>query len=89
MKLSEQQVKAIKRKRGELNLTTNALANETGVSRYTLSAIINHDRRKVQERTFLKLNDWLIDQYTSLKQQLSHKKASKQNKKSSLKEVEK
>ena len=81
MKLSEQQVKAIKRKRGELNLTINVLANDTGVSRYTLSAIINHDRRKVQQRTFLKLNDWLIDQYTSLKQWLSHKKASKQNKK--------
>ena len=57
MKLSEQQVKAIKRKRGELNLTINVLANDTGVSRYTLSAIINHDRRKVQQRTFLKLND--------------------------------
>ena len=67
MKLSNQQITAIKRKRGELNLTTSKLADETGISRYTLSDIINRNKRNVQQKTFLKLNNWLIEQYTTLK----------------------
>ena len=89
MKLSERQVLEVKRKRGELNLKNTELANATGINRHTLGQILNHDHRNVNKSTFYKLNDWLIDQCTSLKQQLSHKKASKQKKKSSLKEVEK
>lgn len=67
MILSERQVLEVKRKRGELNLKNIELANATGINRHTLGQILNHDHRNVNKSTFYKLNDWLIDQYTSLK----------------------
>lgn len=64
MQLTEKQVLAIKRKRGELDLTMNALAEITGVSKWTLIDIFKHHHRNVNSITFKKLNDWLIDEYT-------------------------
>lgn len=63
MKLSEQQVTAIKRKRGELDLSITNLANATGVSKWTLIDIFKHDHRNVNSITFKRLNDWLIKEY--------------------------
>ena len=63
MKLTENQVIAIKRKRGELNMSIRGLERATGVSRWTLIDIFKHDHRNVSSKTFKKLNDWLIDQY--------------------------
>ena len=63
MKLTDQQVTAIKRKRGELDLSIVGLANATGVSKWTLIDIFKHDHRNVNSATFKKLNDWLINQY--------------------------
>ena len=63
MKLSENQVIAIKRKRGELDMSINGLEKATGVSRWTLISIFEHDHRNVSSKTFKKLNDWLINQY--------------------------
>ncbi|NRO54010.1 helix-turn-helix domain-containing protein [Lactobacillus helveticus] len=63
MKLTDQQVTAIKRKRGELDLSIVSLANATGVSKWTLIDIFKHDHRNVNSVTFKKLNDWLINQY--------------------------
>lgn len=63
MKLTEQQVIAIKRKRGELDLTLTQLADETGVNQWTLRDIFKHDHRNVTTATFTKLNNWLINQY--------------------------
>jgi len=63
MKLSEQQVTAIKRKRGELDLSIVNLANVTGVSKWTLIDIFKHDHRNVTSITFKRLNDWLINEY--------------------------
>ena len=63
MKLTENQVIAIKRKRGELDLSITDLANTTGVSKWTLIDIFKHDHRNVNSKTFKKLNDWLINQY--------------------------
>ena len=63
MKLSENQVIAIKRKRGELNMSIKGLERATGVSRWTLIDIFKHDHRNVNSKTFKKLNDWLINQY--------------------------
>lgn len=40
MKLTEQQVLALKRKRGEKNLSIGALAKSVGLSRWTISRII-------------------------------------------------
>ena len=65
MKLTDQQVTAIKRKRGELDLSINDLANTTGVSKWTLISIFKHDHRNVTSITFKKLNDWLIDEYNN------------------------
>lgn len=67
MKLSSQQLIALKRKRGEKNLTIYELANEIGVSRFTISRIINNDCQNVTSTTVKKVNDWLIDQYTTIK----------------------
>ena len=63
MKLTENQVIAIMRKRGELNMSIRGLERATGVSRWTLIDIFKHDHRNVNSKTFKKLNDWLIDQY--------------------------
>lgn len=63
MKLTENQVIAIKRKRGELDMSINGLEKATGVSRWTLISIFKHDHRNVSSKTFKKLNDWLINQY--------------------------
>lgn len=63
MKLTDQQVTAIKRKRGELDLSITDLANTTGVSKWTLIDIFKHNHRNVTSITFKKLNDWLITEY--------------------------
>lgn len=63
LKLSEQQVTAIKHKRGELDLSITSLASITGVSRWTLIDIFKHDHRNVNSVTFKRLNDWLISEY--------------------------
>ena len=63
MELTESQVMAIKRKRGELDLSITALANTTKVSKRTLIAIFKHEHRNVTKTTFKKLNDWLIAEY--------------------------
>lgn len=65
MKLTDQQVTAIKRKRGELDLSIVGLANATGVSKWTLISIFKHDHRNVTSNTFKRLNDWLIAEYNN------------------------
>lgn len=65
MELSESQVTAIKRKRGELDLSITDLANTTGVSKWTLIDIFKHNHRSVTSITFKKLNDWLIAEYNN------------------------
>lgn len=65
MFLSDQQVIAIKRKRGELNLSTVALGRELGVSRWTLDNIFKRNHRKVTPATYKKLSDWLINEYAT------------------------
>lgn len=65
MLLTEQQVTAIKRKRGELDLSITDLANTTGVSKWTLIDIFKHKHRNVTSITFSKLNNWLIDEYNN------------------------
>lgn len=67
MKLSEEQITAIKRKKGELNISVVELANRIGVSRYVLYRIFSGKHSNVYPSTFKKLNDWIIDQYTTLK----------------------
>lgn len=63
--LTEQQVLAVKRKRGELNLSNVALSRQLGLSRWTLDNIFKHGHRKVTPSTYKKLTDWLIDEYSA------------------------
>lgn len=65
MYLSDKQVTAIKRKRGELNLSTVALGRQLGLSRWTLDNILKRKHRKVTPTTYKKLSDWLIDEYAT------------------------
>lgn len=63
--LSENQVTAIKRKRGELNISVLALSRQLGLSRWTLDNIFRRNHRKVTPATYKKLSDWLIDEYAT------------------------
>ena len=65
MYLTDKQVIAIKRKRGELNLSTVALGRELGLSRWTLDNIFKRNHRKVTPATYKKLSDWLINEYAT------------------------
>ena len=66
MEVTRQQLIALKRKQGELGITKGTLAKEIGVSRRTLYNIWL-GQSNVHPTTFKKLNDWIIDQYTTLK----------------------
>lgn len=66
LKLTDKQVIALKRKRGEKNLTINDLANQIGVSRFTVSRILHNDSQNLTSTTVKKVNDWIIDEYTTI-----------------------
>lgn len=63
MILKENIVIALKRKCGELNLSTTGLANEIKISRRTIYCIFKRGQRRVSPTTYRKHSDWLIDQY--------------------------
>ncbi|MCO6524996.1 MAG: helix-turn-helix domain-containing protein [Candidatus Schmidhempelia sp.] len=67
MELTEKQVIALKRKRGELDYTNTKLGQVLGISRRTLHEILQNKHYNVKPTTFKKINDWLIDQYTTIK----------------------
>lgn len=66
LKLSSKQILALKRKRGERNLTIDELANEVGTSRFTISRILHNNSQNLTSTTVKKVNDWIIDQYTTI-----------------------
>lgn len=66
MRLSSKQILALKRKRGERNLTIDELANEVGTSRFTISRILHNNSQNLTSTTVKKVNDWIIDQYTTI-----------------------
>lgn len=65
MELTEKQVIAIKRKRGELGLSITGLAKQVGLTRRTLYNIFNRKMYSVKPQTYRKLSDWLIDEYAT------------------------
>ncbi len=65
MLLTEKQVTAIKRKRGELGLSTAVLGRQLNLTRQTLDSIFKRGHRKVTPATYKKLSDWLIDEYAA------------------------
>ncbi|WP_054669094.1 helix-turn-helix domain-containing protein [Lentilactobacillus senioris] len=50
---------AVRRKRGELNLTVAELSNSTGISRWTLSPILSGKHTSANRTTIKKLDNWL------------------------------
>lgn len=71
MFLTDNQITAIKRKRGELDLSTVALGRELGLSRWTLDNIFKRNHRKVTPATYKKISDWLINEYATTDQEES------------------
>ena len=59
MKVETDVLNAVKRKRGELNISITELGNQTQVSRSTLSNLLNGNRFDVTPRTQNKLVKWL------------------------------
>lgn len=61
-KLPETLRTAVKRKRGEQNISVIELATQTGVSRWTLDKILKGTTDNVRPTTVSKLNEWLYKQ---------------------------
>lgn len=62
MKLDAGLALALRRKRGELNISVMELARQTGVSRWTLDRLLSGERDRVRPSTVNKLNAWLYQQ---------------------------
>lgn len=62
MRLTSNQILLLRRKKGERNLSTTALANEIGITRKTIGKIVNGKTVNIQNKTARKVNDWLIKQ---------------------------
>ena len=62
MQLTEDQLKALIRKRGDLYYSVFEISNATGVCLWTLDKILK-GHTNVQEATAKKVNDWIIKQY--------------------------
>ncbi|WP_323067636.1 XRE family transcriptional regulator [Limosilactobacillus reuteri] len=63
--LTDKQVTALKRKRGELDMSVMSLSKRVNLSRRTLDNIFKRNHRKVTPATYKKLTDWLIDEYAT------------------------
>ncbi|KAA8439185.1 helix-turn-helix transcriptional regulator [Weissella paramesenteroides] len=59
--LTNETALALKRKRGELNISVIELANQTGVSRWTLAKILKGKTEDFQNTTISKIDNWLED----------------------------
>lgn len=66
MKLSNKQAIALRRLRGEKNLTITELAKELGVNVYTAKKALVTDNANFNPTTVNKINNWIIDQYTPI-----------------------
>lgn len=60
MILSEEQLKALRRAKGEMNITIIALAQEIGVSRFSLSRALKG--QSIASTNAKVINNWLIKQ---------------------------
>lgn len=58
--LTEKFVDALIVKKARNALSLKKLSEVSGVNRVTISKIINHNTQTAQEKTFDKLNDWLL-----------------------------
>lgn len=61
MKLTKNQVKALKRIKGENDLTIIAMSQDIGISRFTLNRIFKSN--SVSKKTIDKVNDFIISNF--------------------------
>lgn len=61
MKLSEEQLKSLRRTKGEMNVTIIALAEMIGINRRTLSRALKNEN--IKPLSIKKINNWLLDRY--------------------------
>lgn len=61
MKLSEEQLKSLRRTKGEMNITIIALAEMIGINRRTLSRALKNEN--IKPLSIKKINNWLLDRY--------------------------
>ena len=67
MKLTAQQVLALKRKQGEKSLSITSLAQSVGIGRQTMGRIIKQGTKtNITPTTSKKIINWIIDQYTTI-----------------------
>ena len=59
MKVSNDMLTALKRKRGEENISVIEMSRQTGVSRWTLSRLLSNESTDIFPTTAEKLNTWL------------------------------
>ncbi|WP_108730903.1 helix-turn-helix domain-containing protein [Weissella cibaria] len=59
MKVSNEMLKALRRKRGEQNISVIELSRQTGVSRWTLDKLLKGAKEDIRPTTADKLNQWL------------------------------
>lgn len=59
MKVNKDMLTALRRKRGEQNLSVIELSRQTGISRWTLDKLLSGKSENVRPTTAEKLNDWL------------------------------
>ncbi|MDE7512321.1 hypothetical protein [Pediococcus pentosaceus] len=57
--ITEDLIKAIRRKKGELNLNVLKLSDQTNISRWTLDKILKGDAKQIYPSTKEKLVEWL------------------------------
>lgn len=61
MKLTKKQVKALKRIKGENDLTIMAMSQDIGISRFTLNQIFKSN--SVSQKTIDKVNDFIVSNF--------------------------
>lgn len=61
MKLSEEQLKSLRRTKGEMNITIIALAEIIGINRRTLSRALKNEN--IKPLSIKKIDNWLLDRY--------------------------
>ena len=61
MKLSEEQLKSLRRTKGEMNVTIIALAKMIGINRRTLSRALKDEN--IKPLSIKKINNWLLYRY--------------------------
>lgn len=59
MRITNQQLETLRIERGRRNLTISSLAQQLGVSRYTMSNVINGKTDGLRSETVHKINSWL------------------------------